>query len=95
MAAKASYTPVKLTGAGNIRAAAGKLTSLIVANPTAAALACIVNDVITSTTGEVFQVSVVANDTKQLIFNPPMPFATGIRIGTLATGLVVTGSFVD
>jgi len=95
MAAKATYTPVKLTAAGNIRAAAGKLTSLIVANPTAAALACIVNDAITSTTGEVFQVSVVANDTKVLSFNPPLPFATGIRIGTLAAGLIVTGAFID
>jgi len=95
MAAKASYTPVELTAAGNIRAAAGKLTSLIVANPSSGTLVVKVNDAITSTTGEVFQVSVIAYDTKQLIFNPPMPFATGIRCGTLGDGLIVTGSFVD
>jgi len=95
MAAKATQTPVRLDAAGNIRGAAGKLTSLIVANPTAGALVCIVNDAITSTTGEVFQVSVVANDTKIFNFNPPLPFATGIRIGTLGTGLIVTGAFVD
>jgi len=95
MAAKATYTPVKLTAAGNIRAAAGKLTSLIVANPSSGNLVVIVNDAITSTTGEVFQVSVIAYDTKVLNFNPPLPFATGIRCGTLGDGLIVTGAFVD
>jgi len=95
MAAKATYTPVRLAAAGNIRAAAGNLTSLVVNNPTGGALTVIINDAITSTTGEVFQVTVPTNDVRQLNFNPPWPFATGIRCGTLGAGLIVTGSFVD
>ena len=95
MAAKATYTPVKLTAAGNIRAAAGKLTSLIVNNPSGGALTVVVHDATAGTTGEVFQVSVPTLDCRILNFSPPLPFATGIRCGTLGAGLIVTGAFVD
>lgn len=95
MAASATQTPVKLTAAGNIRGVAGKLTSLVVNNPTGGALTVILNDATSGTGSEVFQVTVPTNDVRQLNFNPPWPFATGIRCGTVGAGLIITGSFVD
>ena len=96
MAAKAEYAPVRLDAAGNIRAAAGKLTWLIVTNTNGSTKRiAIFNDAITGETGEVFQVGVPANDTKFLSFNPPMLFTTGIRAGTVGAGLIITGGFVD
>ena len=95
MAAKATQTPVKLTAAGNIRGAAGKLAWIQVSNTTGNGLKCILNDAITGTTGEVMQIGVMGEDSKFLLFSPPCPFATGIRVGTLEAGLIVTGGFVD
>lgn len=95
MAAKATYEPVKLTAAGNIRGAAGKLCWLIVSNTTGNGKKCVVHDDDNGTDDEVFQVAVPGDDSKFLLFSPPMPFGTGIRVGTLEAGLIVTGGFVD
>ena len=95
MAAKATYTPVRLTAAGNIRAAAGKLAWIQVSNTTGNGLKCVLHDATSGTTGEVMQIGVPGDDSKFLNFSPPCPFATGIRVGTLEDGLIVTGGFID
>ena len=95
MAAKAEYAPVKLTAAGNIRAAAGKLSWIQVSNTTGNGLKCILNNATSGTSSEVMQIGVPGDDSKYLAFPVPAPFSTGIRIGTLEAGLIVTGGFVD
>jgi len=95
MTVKVEYAPVRLTAAGNIRAAAGKLTSLIVNNPSGGALTVKLNDATSGTGSDVFEVSVPTLDCRILNFNPPLLFSTGIRCGTVGAGLIITGTFVD
>ena len=93
MAAKAVIV-TRLAAAGNIAGAPGKLSWLLVNNPTGGALTVNVNDSITDTTAEVFQVTVPTNDVRMLTFSVPCPFTIGIRCGTLAAGLIVTGGYI-
>ena len=95
MAATATHEPVKLTSDGNIRGAAGKLCWLVITNPGATVRIAKLNDATTGTGSEIMQIVVPKYDTKFLLFSPPMPFAVGIRVGTLETDLVLTGGFVD
>ena len=95
MGAKATLTPVRLDAAGNIRGAAGKLCWLQVSNTTGNGLKCVVHDDDDATDDEVFQVGVPGDDSKFLLFSPPMPFGTGIRVGIFEAGLIVTGGFID
>ena len=94
MAAQAVNTPVRKTAADNLLAAPGKLCWLTVDNPTGGALTVKLNDATSGTASDVFQVTVPTNDVRHLVFDPPCPFATGIRLGTLADGLIVTGGFI-
>ena len=93
MAKLAGKTPVKLTAAGNIKASPGSLQWIQVSNTTGGGLKCILNDATTGTGGEVMQIGVPADDSKFICFIPPCPFATGIRVGELEAGLIVTGCF--
>ncbi len=93
MAAKKALK-TRLAAAGNILGSAGGLTSLTVDNPTGGALAVKLNDATSGTSSDVLQVTVPANDFRHLNFNPPLGFDTGIRCGTLAAGLIVTGGYV-
>ena len=93
MAKLAGKTPVRLDAAGNIKASAGSLQWIQVSNTTGGGLKCVLHDAITGTTGEVMQIGVPADDSKFLSFIPPCPFATGIRVGTLEAGLIVTSCF--
>jgi len=93
MAAKKALN-TRLTGAGNILAAPGGLTSLTVDNPTAGVLAVKFNDATSGTGSDVFQVTVPAYDFRHLNWVVPLAFATGIRAGTLASGLIVNGAYV-
>ena len=95
MAAIATHTPVKVTVAANILGSAGKLCWLQVSNTTGAGKKCTLNDATSGQGGEVMQIAVPGDDSKLLLFMPPCPFATGIRIGTLEDGLIVTGGFID
>lgn len=95
MAAKATHTPVRLAAAGNIRAAPGKLCWLQVSNTTGNGLKCILNNATSGTGSEVIQIGVPGDDSKFLLFSPPMPFSTGIRVGTVEAGLIITGGFID
>lgn len=95
MAAKATHTPVKLTATGNIRGTAGKLCWIQVSNTTGAGKKCVLHDATSGTGSEIMQIAVPGDDSKFLRFTPPCPFATGIRVGTLEAGLVVTGGYVD
>ncbi len=91
-AKKALFT--RLDAAGNIAAAPAGLSSLTVDNPTGGVLAVLINNSITDTSADVFQVTVPANDFRHLNFSPPLDFTIGIRCGTLAAGLIVTGGYV-
>jgi len=84
----------RLTAAGNIKASNGILECAIVSNPTATGgNASFVNA--TSGTGVyVFDVYVRAGDTQYMVFPSDFGFSTGIRVGTMDTGLVVTGVYV-
>jgi hypothetical protein len=93
MAKLAGKTPIKLTAAGNLKASPGSLQWIQVSNTTGGGLKCILNDATSGTGDELMQIGVPADDSKYLLFIPPMPFATGIRVGTLEVGLVVTGCF--
>lgn len=95
MAATAVKGKTKLTAAGNILGEAGKLCWIQVSNTTGNGKKCVLNDATTGTGGEVMQIAVPGDDSKFLPFSPPCPFATGIRVGTLEAGLIVTGGYVD
>lgn len=84
----------RLTGAGNIVTGVAGLSSLTVDNPTGGALTVEFNDATSGTGSDVFQVTIPSNDFRHLSFVPPMPFATGIRAGTLGAGLIVIGCYV-
>jgi len=91
-----SVSPVsttKLTAAGNIKASAGELIWLNVANPTAGGLTALFHDATSGTSSEVFQVSVGATSTVFLPFPAGFCFSNGIRCGTLGAGLIVTGGY--
>lgn len=85
----------KLTGAGNIYASPGGLSSLTVNNPTGGVLTVKLNNATSGTGSEILQVTVPANDFRHMNWTPPLKFSTGIRCGTLGTGLIVTGAYVD
>lgn len=89
---KATFT--RLAAAGNIAAVPAGLSSLTVDNPTGGALAVKLNNAISGTGSDVLQVTVPANDFRHLNFSPPLDFSVGIRCGTLADGLIVTGGYV-
>lgn len=95
MPATATYPPVRLDAAGNIRGAAGKLCWINVSNTTGNGKKIVVHDDDDGTDDEVFQVAVEGDDSKFLLFNPPCPFTTGIRVGELEAGLIVTAGFID
>ena len=85
----------RLAAAGNIYGSPGGLTSLTVNNPTGGVLTVKLNNAITGSSNEVFQVTVPANDFRHMNWTPPLNFSTGIRCGTLGDGLIVTGAYVD
>lgn len=84
----------RLTSAGNIKSSPGILKCVEVSNPTTTpGNASFVNA--TSGTGVyIFDVYVGAQDSKYLVFPSDFGFSTGIRVGTLGTGLIVTGVYI-
>lgn len=83
----------KLTEAGNIKGEPGLLIWLSVSNSAGTGKKVVLHDDDNGTDDEVMQVAVPGDDSKFLIFPPGFYFSTGIRCGTLETGLVVTGAY--
>ena len=84
----------RLTTAGDIYAGGGSLHWLIGQNSAGNAYYFILNDAASGTSGDVAKFVVPANETKVWSFNPPIPFTTGIRIGTIeSTNIYVTGGY--
>jgi len=72
----------RLTEAGNIYAGPGQLHWLILENESDGVKYVLLNDATSSTTGEVIKFRMPASRTITHNFTPPIPFSTGIRIGT-------------
>ena len=91
-----SVRPVQITrldAAGNIKATAGYLIWINVSNTTGNGLKVVLHDDDNGTDDEVMQVAVPGDDSKFLAFPPGFYFSTGIRCGTLESGLIVTGAY--
>ncbi len=84
----------RLTAAGNIKSSPGVLKCVQVSNPTATAANVSFVNATSGTDVYVFDVYVGAQDSKYLVFPPDFGFDTGIRVGTLGTGLIVTGVYI-
>jgi len=91
-----SVRPVQtnwLDAAGNIKEAAGTLIWLNASNTSASGKKVVINNATSGTGTEVMQIGVCSNDSKFLAFPAGFYFSTGIRCGTLETGLIVTGAY--
>lgn len=83
----------KLTAAGNIKASAGTLIWINVSNTAGSGKKVVLNNATSGTGSEIMQIGVPGDDSKFLAFPPGFDFNTGIRCGTLESGLVVTGAY--
>ena len=83
----------KLTSAGNIKSSSGNLLWINVSNTTGGGLKVVINNATSGTGTEIMQIGVPADDSKFLAFPPGFYFSTGIRCGTLESGLIVTGAY--
>ena len=85
----------RLTAAGNIKGSAGKLYWLIISNANSSMRHCTLHDAIAGTTGEIAKFYNPAESTRVYTFDPPIPCATGIRIGNIEhSDVIVTGGYV-
>lgn len=85
----------RLTAAGNIKAGPGKLYWLIITNANSSIRHCTLHDATSGTTGEVAKFYTPAQRTVVYPFDPPIPFATGIRIGAIENSdTVITGGYI-
>jgi len=83
----------RLTAAGNILAADGKLHWLIATNPDSSTRHFTLNDS-AAATNEVHKFYVPGQTTKVFSFDPPINFDVGIRISAMEHGdTVVTGGY--
>ena len=85
----------RITAAANIKAAPGKLYWLLVTNANSSARHFSLHDATSSTTGLVQKFFMAAQSTKLFPFDPPMPFATGIRIGEIEhADITMVGGYI-
>lgn len=94
MGIPATSTNTPLTSAGNVKASAGDLFWIIACNTTGNGLKCIFNNATSGAGSKKFSVGVPGDDTKFIVFPIALHFSTGIRVGTLETGLEVTCGYV-
>ena len=71
----------RLTAAGNIKGGPGKLYWLLITNANSSIRHCSLQDATSGTTGLVAKFFNAIQSTKLYEFDPPIPFATGIRFG--------------
>jgi len=91
-----SVRPVQITrldAAGNIKGEPGALIWINVSNTTGGGLKVVLNNATSGTGTEIMQVAVPGDDSKFIAFPPGFYFSTGIRCGTLESGLIVTGAY--
>ena len=87
----------RITAAGNIKAGPGKLYYLLVTNLSSSKRHFHIHDATSgSAAGDlVQQVFMAAQSSVLLNFDPPLPFATGIRIGALeSSDITMVGAYV-
>lgn len=85
----------RLASADNIKATAGKLYWLIVTNWDGDPRYVVLHDDNDGTDGEIAKFYVASKRTEVFNFDPPIPCATGIRIGTFSeSAMEVTGGYV-
>jgi len=83
----------RLTAAGNIKGSAGALLWINVSNTTGNGLKAVLNNATSGTGTEVMQIGVPGDDSKFLWFPGNLYFTTGIRCGTIESGLIVTAGY--
>lgn len=91
-----SVRPVRiqrLDAVGNIKGSAGSLIWINASNTTGAGKKVVINNATSGTATEIMQIAVPGDDSKYLAFPAGFYFSTGIRCGTLETGLIVTGAY--
>ena len=88
----ARYT--KLAAIGNIKDSDGMLHWLIITNSHSSNVRDVhLNDATSGAGSEVMKIKVKPDSTLPLYFDPPIPFATGIRIGTMGGDVQLTGGY--
>ena len=85
----------RLTEAGQVKSAPGRLFWLIGSNISNDAKYFILNDATSGTESEVAKFLIPGNQTKVWTFNPPMSLPTGIRIGTIESDKVIVTAGYD
>ena len=83
----------RLTTDGNIKGTPGALLWVNASNASGNVLQVVFNNATSGTGSPVFQIVVPSYDTKHIVFNGNFFFTTGIRCGTLETGLIVTAGY--
>lgn len=84
----------RLTAAGNICAYPAMLHWLIISNSSDSTRHCTLHDDTDGTSDEVVKFYTPGQRTIVYAFDPPIPFATGIRIGAIEhSGTVITGGY--
>ena len=83
----------RLTSADNIKASAGYLFWINVSNTTGAGKKVVINNATSGTSSEIMQIAVPGDDSRFLAFPAGFYFNTGIRCGTLESGLIITGAY--
>ena len=84
----------RLTSADNIKATEGLLHWLIISNSDSSTRHCTLHDDNDGTDDEVIKFSIPGQRTIPFYFDPPLPFVTGIRIGSIEhSGTVITGGY--
>jgi len=84
----------RLTAIGNIKATPGMLHWLVISNSDSSVRHCTLHDDDDGTSDEVIKFYIPGERTVPFYFDPPLPFATGIRIGAIEhSGTVITGGY--
>ena len=86
---------IRLTAAGNIKGAPGKLYWLILSNSSSSMRHATLHDDTDGTDDEVAKFYLAPERTVVHTFDPPMPFSTGIRFGNIEhDGTRITAGYI-
>jgi len=84
----------RLTSAGNIKATEGLLHWLVISNPDKSMRHCTLHDDNDGTSDEVIKFYIPGERTVPFYFNPPLPFVTDIRFGSIEhSGTIITAGY--
>lgn len=85
----------EISAQGAIKDAPGALLWVLVASNNSANKQFILNDATSGTGSTKLRIRCPAKDTRMIIFDPPLDFATGIWVGTVdSTDLTIVGCYV-